>query len=725
MINGLNSLVTQANIINLDHSRKISSLSKNLIYISDNTSYCNYDLNFATKLTNFVGNNDTYIEVSAKCGASGLLISRAITAGAIYLFEADKYYYKFLKTNVFLNNLNNVFVEKLEILEQPTSNNTTSWDEFIQKFQLIPSVIRIDNGENVCKAIRGAKNLIKENASIRVFINWQKELLYAKESLVSIEKCLASLAKEKFLFFDVMQDFDLCNYQDYGLTVSDVLKSNNLEFMAAKEEIIESYLDKVTDPIKSELCRVSRLNHNLFTAASNGKIGEVSKYIAKGANIDYFDSMGGTSLYIAAQNGHIEVVRILLQNGANLEIKSAHGLSPLYVAVLNKHINIAELLLLNKASTESSISSGSTPLYLAAYYGYFDVVKLLLKYGANKNVVLDEIDIIQATKTNGHSEIAQLLQNNYEYNNDILFLAAQAGDFTKVAELIGHEIDVNFIHALGATALYIASQNGYASIVELLLQNNANPKICWNGLSPLFMAVQNKHINIVELLLKYGADPEAGKSSGATALYLAVTQEDNKSVELLLEAKADTEVKIGEYTSLGLAVYNGLIEIVRLLIKHGANTEVTIDGFNLLYIAAKRGFTEIAGLLLESGLKINEGQVNSRTVLDVAAEHNHIDTVKFLLAKGANIGKSQKQVFKLLLAEAQAKNASENKYEDNVIEVILKQQDKSSDVVDIFSKLINKMSIITDCHKVHDSQSDDFIEACGLGSAYFIEHYHE
>lgn len=720
----LNLLLAQKREIRIDQQRKISLLSKAFIYVSDSSAYCNNNSTSTIKLAKFIDDNDTYFEVGSRCGASALLLSKVINRGKMYLFEANKYYFQILQSNIFLNNKNNIYIENLEVLNEEHYSNTTSLKQISQKLQIVPNVIRIDNAAYACETLRGAEDIIQSNSDLRIFINWQKEHLYTKESLVSLEQCLAGLTKMKFLFFDYSQDIDLCNYQEYALTLPDVLKSNNIEFMAVQEETIERYLDRMTDPIKSGSCKLPKLNHNLFFAASYGKVDEVKKYLERGANVDYLED--GTALYIASQNGHIEVVRLLIQNKANLEINSVYGLSPLYVAILNKHLNIAELLLLNSANTENAIPSGSTPLYYAAYYGYLDGIKLLLKYGANKNVVLNGLSIVQVAQNNGHNGVVQLLQNNHEYS-EMLFSASQVGDFVRVEELIMQGADVNSLHSqLQATSLYIASQNGHTKVVELLLTNKANPEICWGSMSPLFMAVQNKHKDIARLLLKYGASSETGKSAGVTALYIAVTQEDDESVELLLEYKANTEIKIGEYTPLSLAVYNGLIKIVKLLVQYGANREVTIDGFNLLYIAAKRGFIEIAEVLLESGLKINEGQVNGKTALDIAAEHNKTEMVKFLLAKGASIGVSQKQVFKILMADEQAKNnLFDHKYEDSVIEVVLKQQNSSAVAVDTFTKLIKKMTIIKECLQGNEAENINFVEACGLDSPFFMEHYHE
>jgi serine/threonine-protein phosphatase 6 regulatory ankyrin repeat subunit B len=55
-------------------------------------------------------------------------------------------------------------------------------------------------------------------------------------------------------------------------------------------------------------------------------------------------------------------------------------------------------------------------------------------------------------------------------------------------------------------------------IVELKLNNKADPNICFKGVSPLYTASLQGHIEIVELLLNNKADPNLC-SEGVSPLY--------------------------------------------------------------------------------------------------------------------------------------------------------------------------------------------------------------
>ena len=70
-------------------------------------------------------------------------------------------------------------------------------------------------------------------------------------------------------------------------------------------------------------------------AARRGDVAEVTRLLAKGANVDARDFRGQTSLLIAVGFRHIEVARILLKNGANVHAKDHEGTSALQLGIGN------------------------------------------------------------------------------------------------------------------------------------------------------------------------------------------------------------------------------------------------------------------------------------------------------------------------------------------------------------------------------------------------------
>src|SRR5205807_1922054 len=94
----------------------------------------------------------------------------------------------------------------------------------------------------------------------------------------------------------------------------------------------------------------------------------------------------------------------------------------------------------------------------------------------------------------------------------------------------------------GFTALHVAVLNGKASIVQLLLKNNAkvNTKDESNW-TVLHHACEDGHIDVVQLLLEHCSNTDfldAITKAGSTALYLAAGNGKASIVQLLLKNNA-------------------------------------------------------------------------------------------------------------------------------------------------------------------------------------------
>ena len=80
-------------------------------------------------------------------------------------------------------------------------------------------------------------------------------------------------------------------------------------------------------------------------------------------------------------------------------------------------------------------------------------------------------------------------------------------DITKIQEAIQSGADVNVRNKYGVTPLLMASQNGHAEVVKLLLAAKADVNAAMtNGVTPLFIASEKGHTEIVKLLLAARAD---------------------------------------------------------------------------------------------------------------------------------------------------------------------------------------------------------------------------
>lgn len=117
--------------------------------------------------------------------------------------------------------------------------------------------------------------------------------------------------------------------------------------------------------------------------------------------------------------------------------------------------------------------------------------------------------------------------------------------------------DLNVPDYAGNTPLQIASLEGNAEIVEVLLEAGCD-LTCMNidKDTPLIDAVENGHLDVVKLLLKAGADPRQGNAKGEYPLDLLNTEKDHSGAikDALVEAKEDdTRRKLSEDNNSSVA----------------------------------------------------------------------------------------------------------------------------------------------------------------------------
>ncbi|TRX94161.1 hypothetical protein FHL15_004929 [Xylaria flabelliformis] len=191
------------------------------------------------------------------------------------------------------------------------------------------------------------------------------------------------------------------------------------------------------------------------------------------------------------------------------------------------------------------------------------------------------------------------------------------------------------------TPLLRAVENGHRTVVQLLLDQGADPElrshVSWR--TPLSPAAENGHVAIVQVLLDRGADLESEDSSGQTPLSRAATKGRVTVVQLLLDRGADLESEDNNgLTPLSWTAENGHIAVAQLLLERGANLETKDDnGLTPLSRAARNGHSAVVQLLLDRGADLESEDNNGLTPLSWTAENGYIAVAQLLLERGANL----------------------------------------------------------------------------------------
>ena len=282
-----------------------------------------------------------------------------------------------------------------------------------------------------------------------------------------------------------------------------------------------------------------------------------------------------------------EIIEFLLSNVKNMNYPYCVFSFLHFACIFDRPLCVRHLLEcgadLNALDTQSG---GHDALYIASTYGCLDIVKVLCEWVGN--VKIPEIRFNIALRTacaSGHAEVVRYLINT--------------------------GVDVNGFNKTGLLSIAYATMHDYPDIVELLLEKGANANAGLYSVCLLIYACQRGLESIVKVLLKYGADPNTIDYQGRSSLY-----------------------------------HTRSIPIMQLLFDHGADPDlIALDGFSVLYhtVASvcqgnKCANIELIIVLLDHGANINLANAHTgETPLMVAATTGHIDLVRLLLERGADV----------------------------------------------------------------------------------------
>uniref|UniRef100_A0A8C8M5H7 Euchromatic histone-lysine N-methyltransferase 2 n=1 Tax=Oncorhynchus tshawytscha TaxID=74940 RepID=A0A8C8M5H7_ONCTS len=145
-----------------------------------------------------------------------------------------------------------------------------------------------------------------------------------------------------------------------------------------------------------------------------------------------------------------------------------------------------------------------------------------------------------------------------------------------------------------------------------------------------------------------GIDPayQAESQNRRCALHVAAQRGLLEVCYMLVQAGAKLDVQDKSMrTPLLEAIVNNHVEVTRYLVQSGACVYHTEDGYTGLHHAAKLGSLDIVTLLLETGqVDINAQDSGGWTSIIWAAEHKHINVIRALLNRGADVTLKDKEM---------------------------------------------------------------------------------
>lgn len=216
----------------------------------------------------------------------------------------------------------------------------------------------------------------------------------------------------------------------------------------------------------------------------------------------------------------------------------------------------------------------------------------------------------------------------------------------QVAGLVARNVDVDVKTEYGETPLRVASRLGRFDVVDLLLTAGANPyDLEWNDVA---FAVALGTLDDITRTVSAGGDIESRDCWHRTPFLIAVHMGDTAKAAHLLALGAQRDV-VGRCakTSLQYAVQGGSVTMLHWLLQQGVPVDIA-DEFQTtpLMEAAALGDAACLSFLIEHGADIHQRNGIPESAI---AQATTLDTVKMLLAHGADIGELSPEMHAALL----------------------------------------------------------------------------
>lgn len=388
--------------------------------------------------------------------------------------------------------------------------------------------------------------------------------------------------------------------------------------------------------------------HSLANACLEGNVNAVRKLLEQGWSVHDSTDEGESLLSLACSAGYCELAQVLLAMNAKVDDRGSKGdCTPLMEASSGGFLDIVHLLLDHEADVNAQSQAGNTALIYACCGGYEDVVKVLLDHEAeieshNEN---GHTPLMEAA-SGGHVNVAKLLlergacinSHSNEFKESALTLACYKGHVDMVKFLLDAGADQEHKTDEMHTALMEASMDGHVEVARLLLDHGAEVNMPADSFeSPLTLAACGGHVDLASLLIERDAFLEEVNDEGYTPLMEAAREGHIDMVALLLDKGADLHAQTDETqeTALSLTCCGGFQDVAAYLLDRGANIEQ--GSSTPLMEAAQEGHVDLVKFVLEKGADVNATTGTGDTPLSFACENGHTDVADILLEVGAEL----------------------------------------------------------------------------------------
>lgn len=368
-----------------------------------------------------------------------------------------------------------------------------------------------------------------------------------------------------------------------------------------------------------------------------------------------FDSSGQCPLHLALQRKNCGLIEKFLShktNPAPTNVMNTKRETALHLAAKFTGLDEKTANLLVEKTDKDLLDSGEssldqTALHLAAKVGNSNLAKSLISQGASKTVAdsVAQTPLYYAAAGNRPQIVRDLLEceekpgnhsmddmsNRTRGQEDEDTVEQSWHDAQETAEMTGR---TSFGERDMTTALWLASERGFADVVEILIRHDADVHaVDKSKRTPLMLAAEGGHRQVVDSLLSKSGSFEEDELDNA--LLLAAKGKHRETILKLQERNS----KSGIQDSEGMTALHWTIEAedgksAKSLIEEGTRNGLNIRDHksrSALILAASKGMTDVVSTLLEQHAEIKHQDSQQRTALHWAAIQGSLDIMRLLL----------------------------------------------------------------------------------------------
>lgn len=108
----------------------------------------------------------------------------------------------------------------------------------------------------------------------------------------------------------------------------------------------------------------------------------------------------------------LKAAALLVEKGVPLDVKSASGSTALSDAISRRDVEMVRYLLSRGAQVNGELKDGITPVAVAVMVGNREILQEIMSKGANLDVKISGLSLIEFAEKNSSPEIVEMLRSS-------------------------------------------------------------------------------------------------------------------------------------------------------------------------------------------------------------------------------------------------------------------------------------------------------------------------